>query len=344
MKKVSAMLMAGAMTLSILMTGCGGSQASSSSQSMAASSQPAASESQASTGGSGEMKKIGVLQFLAHPALDAAYQGFVDGLKEAGYEDGKNITIDFQNAQGEQSNCPTIASKLVNDKNDLILAIATPAAQAVANATSDIPILVTAVTDPADAKLVQSNEKPGTNVTGTSDLTPVKEQIGLLKELVPDAKKIGFLYTSSEANSTFQINMAREAAQAIGLETQDFTISSTNELQSVVTSMVGKVDAIYTPTDNLVANAMPTVAAIAIENKIPLIVGETGMVTNGGLASYSIDYYLLGKMTAEQAVLILEGKEKPQDMPIRYQTEFVLDINKETAEKIGITIPESLLK
>ncbi len=339
MKKVYGLLMAGAMLLSVVLTGCGGA-ASSSSQVQSTS--QAQSQSTAPAQSTDKTFKIGVLQLVAHPALDAAYQGFVDGLKAAGYEDGKNITLDYQNAQGEQSNCPTIASKLVNDQNDLILAIATPAAQAVANATTEIPIVITAVTDPANANLVKSNEKPETNVTGTSDLSPVKEQIDLMLKLVPDAKKIGFLYTSSEANSAFQVGLAREAAEAKGLETQDFTISSTNELQSVVTSMVGKVDAVYIPTDNLVANAMSTVATIAIDNKIPLIVGETGMVDNGGLASYSIDYYKLGQMTAEQAVLILEGKEKPQEMPIRYQTEFALNVNEKTAEALGITIPADL--
>lgn len=315
MKKVMGLAMSAVLLCSVALTGCGAKT---------------------------DVKKIGVLQFIAHPALDLAYEGFVDGLAAAGYEDGKNIKIDFQNAQGEQANCPTIASKLVNDKNDLILAIATPAALSVANATSEIPIVITAVTDPADAKLVESNELPGTNVTGTSDLTPVKEQMDLLVKLVPDAKKVGFLYASSEANSVFQIEMARKAANDLGLETEDFTISNTNELQSVVSSMIGKVDAVYIPTDNLLANAMTTVSTIATENKLPVIVGERGMVENGGLASYSIDYYKLGQMTAEQAVLILEGKEKPQEMPIRYQTEFVLEKNEETAEAIGITFPSDL--
>ena len=156
-------------------------------------------------------RSIGVIQLVEHAALDAAYNGFVDGLKEAGYEDGKNITLDYQNAQGDQSNCQTIANKLVNDRNNLILAIATPAAQAVANTTKDIPILVTAVTDPADSKLVASNEAPGGNVTGTSDLTPVKEQIGLITQIAPEAKKVGLLYCSSEANSKFQIEIDRKS-------------------------------------------------------------------------------------------------------------------------------------
>ena len=286
--------------------------------------------------------KIGILQLVSHAALDGAYEGFVDGLAEAGYKDGENITIDYQNAQGEQANCNTIASKLVNDKSDLILAIATPAAQAVANATKDIPVLITAVTDPADAKLVASNEAPGGNVTGTSDLTPVKQQMELLTELVPDAKKVGFLYSSAEANSIFQIEIAKGMAEELGLEYEEFTISNTNELQQVATSMVGKVDAVYIPTDNMVAQAMPTVSTIAIENKLPVIVGEENQVINGGLASYSVSYYELGKLTAAQAVAILEGKSKPADMPIQYQEEFDLTVNEETAKALGITIPDTL--
>ncbi|MDL2323578.1 ABC transporter substrate-binding protein [Ruminococcaceae bacterium OttesenSCG-928-A16] len=296
-------------------------------------------------GSAGQKVKIGVIQFVAHDALDAAYKGFVDGLAEAGYKEGENVSFDFQNAQGEIANCSSIATKLVNDKNDLILAIATPAAQAVAQATGDaknLPVLVTAVTDPQDAGLVASNEAPGGNVTGTSDLAPVAKQIELLKQLVPEAKTIGFLYSSSEANSVFQIDLARAAAEELGLTTQDFTVSSTNEMQQVVQSMVGKVDAVYAPTDNMIASGMPAVAAIANQNKLPVIVGEVGMVQNGALASYSLDYYELGKITAGQAVKILKGEATPATMPIEYQTEFKLELNEETAQTLGITIPADL--
>ena len=181
-----------------------------------------------------EAKKIGVCQLVTHDALDASYQGFVDGLKDAGYVDGENITIDYQNAQGDQSNCNTIATKLVNENCDLILAIATNAAQSCANATKDIPILVTAVTDPADAGVVESNEVPGGNVSGTSDLTPVKKQMELLVKLIPDAKKIAILYCSSETNSQVQANMAKDEAEALGLETQFATVSASNEIEQLV--------------------------------------------------------------------------------------------------------------
>lgn len=288
--------------------------------------------------------KIGIVQLVEHDALDASYKGFVDGLAEAGYYEGKNIVIDYQNAQGEQANCNTIATKLVNDKSDLILAIATPAAQAVANATKDIPILVTAVTDPAVSKLVASNEAPGGNVTGTSDRTPNAEQIQLLTELIPTAETIGLLYCSSESNSKIQIDIAREEAEKLGLKTIEYTISDLNELQQVMESMVGKVDAIYTPTDNKIASGMATVSMIATENKIPVIAGEGGMVENGALASYGLDYYELGKLTANQAVKILKGGASPADMPIEYLGDFDFYSNDDVANQLGITIPEDLKK
>lgn len=287
--------------------------------------------------------KIGIVQLSEHVALDASYKGFVDGLAEAGYIDGKNIKLDFSNAQGEISNCPTIANKLVNDKSDLILAIATPAAQAVANATETIPVVVTAITDPAAAALVATNEKPGGNITGTSDLTPVKEQIELLKELLPSVKKVGLLYCSSEPNSKIQIDIAAQVCADLGIETQEFTVSSTNEIQQVVTSMVGKVDAIYTPTDNMIATGMAAVSMVATPNKIPVIAGEGGMVGVGGLATYGISYYNLGKQTAAQAVRILKDGAKPADMPIEYLQETELYINTGIAKELGITIPEDLL-
>lgn len=339
MKKAFALLCA-AMLAATLLAGCGGSQSAPSTP--GASSAPSASASGA--GGTGSYK-IGVIQYVAHDALDAAYKGFVDGLAEAGFVEGENVEFDYQNANGEMNNCHTIANTLANSGSDLVLAIATPAAQAMASATKekqDLPILITAVTDPADAGLVASNEVPGGNVAGTSDLTPVQQQMELLKKIVPDAKTVGFLYCSSEANSVFQVGLARVAAEALGLETVDFTVSSTSDVQAVAKSMVGKVDAAYTPTDNMIAQTMTTVARVCIEGKLPLIVGEIGMVENGGLASYSVDYYELGKITAQQAVEILTGVSKPAEMPIRYQEDFALEINQETADALGITIPSDL--
>ena len=286
--------------------------------------------------------KIGVLQLIEHNALDSAYKGFVDGLKEAGYEDGKNIIIDYQNAQGEQANCITIGQKFINDKSDLILAIATPAAQAIANMTKDIPILITAVTDPADSKLVADNNAPGGNVTGTSDLTPVEVQIELLKEIIPNVKTVGLLYCSSEQNSVFQINIAKKKLDSMGIKYIDIAISNLNEIQQVIQNVIGKVEAIYTPTDNMIANGMATVALMTEPAKIPVICGEGGMTMLGGTATYGINYYELGKLTSTQAVSILKGDKKTAEMPIEYLQKFDLVVNTNMIESIGLTIPESL--
>ena len=288
--------------------------------------------------------KIGVIQLVEHPALDKNYQGFVDGLKDAGYVDGQNIEIDYENAQGEQANCVTIAQKLVNDQSDLIFAIATPAAQAVANMTSDIPILVSSVTDPKTAQLVESNEKPGTNVSGTSDLTPCAAQISLLKRLLPSAKKVAILFCSSEENSRFQANLAEAACQKEGLDFVEATVSNTNEVQQVVQSLVGKVDAIYAPTDNMIASSFATVALVTTPNKIPVICGEEGMVQGGGLATYGINYYELGLQTAKMAVEVLKDGKKPADMPIQYLEKCDFSYNKEVADELGIEIPADLIK
>ncbi len=283
--------------------------------------------------------KIGVIQLVEHSALDADYKGFVDGLAEAGYVDGENIKIDYHNAQGEQVNCVTIAEKLINDRDNLIFAIATPAAQAVANLTKDIPILISSVTDPESAKLVQKNTAPGGNVSGTSDLTPCAAQMELLKRIVPDAKTVGMLYCSSEQNSYFQVGLAKAACDKLGLKYIDGTVSNANEIQQVVTNLCGKVDVIYAPTDNMIAAGMPLVSKVANENKIPVICGEEGMVNAGGLATYGINYYELGKLTAKMAVEILRDGKNPAEMPIEYLQSFDLKVNEETEKVLGITVP-----
>lgn len=285
---------------------------------------------------------IGIIQLVEHVALDANCKGFIDGLAEEGFIDKQTVNIDFQNAQGEQANCVTIAQKFVNNRADLIFAIATPAAQAAANLTKKIPIVVSSVTDPESAKLVKSNSMPGTNVTGTSDLTPCAAQINLLKTLVPDVKNVGMLYCSNEQNSYFQIALAKAECDKLGISYTDYTVSSTNEIQQVVQSAVGKVDAIYSPTDNMIASAMINVSQVTTPAKIPVIVGEEGMCANGGLATYGLNYYELGKQTAKMAAKILRGESEPKDMPIEYLSTCNLTINEEVAKAIGITIPEEL--
>ncbi len=285
---------------------------------------------------SGTTYKIGVLQLTEHAALDASNEGFVAALDDAGI----SYEIDQQNAQNDQPTCQTIASKLVNDGDDLILAIGTPAAQAVAGTTSDIPIIGTAITDFAESDLVASNDEPGGNVTGTSDLTPVADQIELLRELIPDAASVGLLYCTAESNSLVQIEMAEEELDRAGLSHERYTVSSSNEIQQVVESMVGKVDAVYTPTDNTIAAGMATVAMVANENKLPVIVGCDTMVEDGGLASYSINYFDLGYKAGEMAVRILTEGADPAEMPIEYlgADECTLIANQATADEVGIDI------
>ncbi len=336
-KKILSLILAGAMMMSL--TACGGKTGESKSSSTETTTAQATTEGAATTGektADGKQYKIGVLQLVQHTALDAANKGFIKALDDAGL----NYVADQQNAAGDQSTCQTIASKLVNDGSDLILSIATPAAQAVAGTTTDIPVLVTAVTDPAASDLVASNDAPGGNVSGTSDLTPVKEQISLLKKILPDAKSVGILYASSESNSEIQAKMAREAIEAEGMTAVDYTVSSSNEIQTVVTSMVGKVDAIYAPTDNTIAAGMTTVAMVANENGLPTICGEEGMVKAGGLATYGIDYFELGYLTGQQAVKILKDGDDISKMPIEYlpADKCKLSVNEETAKALGIDV------
>jgi len=280
--------------------------------------------------------KIGVLQLVQHDALDQSNKGFFAALDDAGIK----YEADQQNASGDQVACQTIAEKLVNDGSDLILAIATPAAQAVAGVTSEIPIILTAVTDPAESGLVADNAAPGGNVTGTSDLTPVKEQIELLTKVLPEAKKVGVLYCSAESNSGIQAAMAHEACEALGLEAVDYTVASSNEIQTVVESMVGNVDVIYAPTDNVIAAGMATVGMVATDNGLAVICGEGGMVNAGGLATYGIDYYQLGYLAGQQAVEILVNGASPAEMPIGYLSadKCELTVNEDVAAALGIDL------
>lgn len=286
---------------------------------------------------------VGVIQFIEHGSLNQAYEGFVSRLAELGYEEGKNLSIDLQNGQGEQANCQTIAGQFATGDYDLILAIATPAAQAAANVIKDKPILVTAVTDLESAQLVDSNEVPGGNISGTSDMTPVNDQIKLITELYPDVKTIGFVYSSSEPNSELQIKMAKEACDELGLKSVEGTISSTNEIQQVTESLINDVDAIYLPSDNLIASAMPTIAKVAMDNKKPIIPAVEAMCADGGLASVSINYFNLGEQTADMAIRVFEKGEDISKMPVEYISSPELVYNQYYADTIGYTFPEDFL-
>lgn len=301
----------------------------------------ASKTSTASNSSTNKQIKIGISQIVEHPALDSAKNGFIDALKEKGYDDGKNIKIDFQNAQGEPANTQTIAKKFVSDKVDMILAIATPSAQAAYNATKDIPILITAVTDPVQAGLAKSLTKSETNVTGTSDNVPIETQFDLLKKLVPNAKKVGIIYNTSESNSEIQVNSAKKAAPSDGLEIVTMGITNVNDIPQTLSSLVGKIDVLYVPTDNMVVSSMPIIADQCFKNNIPIIGSEKGQVTQGALATTGIDYYKLGKQTGLVAVDVINGK-KPTDIAITTLSEMQLVVNTDAAKKLNIAIPKDI--
>ena len=285
--------------------------------------------------------KIGILQQLEHVALDNAREGFVKALEDNGYVDGENLVLDIQNAQSDQSNLSTMSDRLVNEKNDIILAIATGAAQSAAGKTKDIPILITAVTDPVDAGLAESMEKPNTNVSGTSDASPIKEQIELMLRLKPDTKVVGLMYTSSEDNSVLQINQVKAILDDMNLEYVEQTVTNSNDVQQAAQSIVKKCDAIYIPTDNVLASSMAIVGSEAVREEVPVICGESGMVMSGGLATLGIDYYNLGYQTGEMAIRILNG-EDITTMQIETQKDYSYTINGDMADALGITIPAEL--
>lgn len=290
--------------------------------------------------GSNEVKKVGITQLVEHPALDQAKEGFVEGLKENGFVEGENLEIDFQNAQNDNPTSQTIASNFANDKKDLIFAISTPSAQAALNATKDIPIVFTAVTDAVEAGLVKSNESSENNVTGTSDAIPVDKALELIKKFVPNVKTIGVVCNTSEINSKLQVDALREAAEKEGIKVIDKGATQANEVNQAVATVAKEADVIFAPTDNLVASSMPIITKVATENKIPVIGSEEGHVENGALACNGISYKELGKKAGEMAAQILKGEKQPSELPVTTLDETETIINKSTMETLGIKDPQ----
>lgn len=295
--------------------------------------------------GSSKNLNVGILQIVPHGSLDAARKGFKEELNKEVKQHDKSIKVNYnyQNAQGDQSNLNSMAQQLTQKKNDLILGIATPSAQALAKKTKSTPIVVTAVTNLESAGLIKNDAKPGTNVTGTKDLGPVDKQVKLLTSLTKSNKPIGVMYNSSEENSVLQVKMVKKYAKNHNLKLNIVSVTSTNDVASALSGMADKVSGIYLPTDNLMASSMKTIGKKAREAKLPVVTGSIEMAEDGGTATYGINYKDLGKQTAKMAYKILIDKKKPQDMPVETSHTLRLYVNKDNAKAVGIN-PDQIQK
>ena len=282
--------------------------------------------------------RIGISQFITHQSLDATREGFVDELAKQGYVEGKNIEIDLQNAQGEQRNLKTISQQLA-ESSDVVLAIATPSAQSLANTTQATPVIFSAVTDPVSAKLVESREHPGGNVTGTSDQSSdtISIQINLIKKVLPKAKTIGILYTQSEPNSVVQKDEAKRLLEEKGFTVVEKTILDSNNVKAAAESLMAEVDMVFVPTDNIISSTMETVKQVSIKHKVPVFGGSTEMVAVGGLYNYGTNYEELGRQTARMLIRVLKG-EKPENIAVELPEKLELHTNQEMADALGIDI------
>ncbi len=342
MKRLVCMILALVMMGALL--GCAGASApaeATAASTPAEAAEPAETAAAEESAAETKVYVVGILQQLEHQALDAATEGFKAALIDLLGEDG--VEFDYQNAQNDPTNCATIATKFVNEGVDLIMANATTALQAAAAATGDIPIVGTSITDYVSAGVIDSNDAPGRNVTGASDLAPIGEQVDLLAALCPGAKTVGIVYCSAEANSVFQAEAAQTALEALGMSVNIYTVSDSNDIQAVVTKAVSEVDAIYIPTDNTMADNMEIVKNLTVPAKLPVIAGEENMCAAGGLATLSISYYSMGYSAGQMAYEILVNGADPATMPIRYAEEVTLKYNSEIAALIGWTIPEDMV-
>lgn len=287
--------------------------------------------------------RIGVLQLVSHPSLDQITEGIMDTLNQAGYIDGETADIDLQNAQGDQNNLATMSSRFINQDSDILIGVATPAVQALANATSDLPIIMGAVTDPTNAGLVENLDQPGGNITGVRDVTPYEDQIDLMMALLPELESIGIIYSTGEINAALQSEEARGYAESLGLGVVEATISSTNDLQQVASNLVNQVDAIWVGTDNNVASAFPTLIEVANQAQVPVFPAVAEMVEEGGLATVGLDQYELGVLTADLAIEVLEGAD-PGNLPVQDPSETELIINQDQADRLNISIDNQLME
>lgn len=296
-----------------------------------------------SGGAIAQTAKVAVTAIVEHPSLDAVRDGVRDGLTEAGYKEGENLDFTYESAQGNPATAAQIAREFAGNSPDVIVAIATPSAQAAAAATRTIPVVFSAVTDPLAAGLVKSNEAPGANVTGVSDLTPVADHIALIKELVPEAENVGFVYNPGEANSVALLEMFKAEAQEQGLSVVEAMANRTADVQNAARSLVGQVEVMYVPTDNTVISAFEAIVGVADENDLPLVSGDTDSVSRGALAAVGFDYYQVGLQTAEVVLRILKG-EIAGEIPVTFATGSDLVVNKKAAEAQGVELPDAVLE
>ncbi|TWG60679.1 MULTISPECIES: ABC transporter substrate-binding protein [unclassified Aminobacter] len=285
---------------------------------------------------------VAVTAIVEHPALDAVRDGVKDALNEAGYKEGEGLTFVYQSAQGNPATAAQIARQFIGDDPNVIVPISTPSAQAVVSATRDIPVVFTAVTDPLGAQLVKDMDKPGGNVTGLSDMSPVASHVDLIKEIMPGVKTIGYLYNSGEANSVSLLAVLKEVADAAGIAVVESAATKTAEVQGAARALIGRADAIYVPTDNTIISALESAVAVAEEAKVPLFTADTDSVARGSIAALGFNYYDVGKQTGEVVVRILKG-ENPGDIAVKVAEGTDLVVNKTQAAKVGLELPESVL-
>ncbi|MCL2579361.1 MAG: ABC transporter substrate-binding protein [Oscillospiraceae bacterium] len=322
----------------LVLAACGGAQTSAPTPAPTADA-PAAGDAPAPDAGDEPAFEIGAINMVEHPALEAAFAGFLQALED----EGINFTVDYQNAQGDAATLTTIAQRFVNNNVDLILAITTPGAQAMASETEDIPIVGTAITDYVVARLVESNEAPGTNITGASDMNPIQAQIELMLEFLPDMQTIGIMWSSNEPNSVHQAEIAQQVAQSLGLNVEVATVTTTVDVPQVALSLAGRSDAIYVPTDNTIANAMAAMAGVSLESGTPVFAGEENMTRGGGVATLSVNYFDLGHQSGVMAAQILRGEGVPATMPIQFAQGYNYVVNAEMVEALGLEVPSRLL-
>lgn len=284
---------------------------------------------------------IGIVQLMSHPALDAAQEGFIEGLADEGYVEGENLTLDIQNANSDQSTLTNIATTFANSDADLFYAIATPSAQSLAQAIADRPIIFAAVTDPVAAELVADWDAPDANVTGVSDLNPMQAQLELIQEVSPDVATVGIVYSSGEVNSEVQVSEAEEAASELGLEIVTATVTNSSEVQQAAQSL--DVDAFLIPTDNVVVSAAESIIQVAEQGSVPVFASDESTMERGAAAGLSVNYTQQGRDAAALAVQLIDGAEV-SSLPVETQENFDLFVNEAAAEAQGLTLPAEVVE